>query len=203
MSEPETTPSSTITDKNPAGNSGAQSNAPESTSTVSQSKSDRPLRPISELISNPDFPKSALGEHVDIGGFTGVIVEIVKHSIRVRPQQGITMSYNINTLRKLYGPRVEAEVSPMEHTPSEAAAPAPAKPAEPTIEPDFTLPIQPIEQLVNEPDYPQFLLGKHLDLRGYEGVVVQIVNGSLKVRSREGATRSYNAASLRKLYAKK
>ena len=165
-----------------------------------------PVRPISEFVTHPDFPRNALGEHVDIGGYPGVVVEIVKHSIRVRASEGGTMSYNINTLRKLYGPHVPPPEEP-------AAAPAPAAepppPARPEVKrnfianPDFNAPLIPIDTVVDLPDYPKCVFGKHLDLRGFAGVVIEIVHQSLKVRSREGSTRSYNADGLRRLYSSK
>jgi hypothetical protein len=39
-----------------------------------------------------------------------------------------------------------------------------------------------------------------IDFHGFTGVMVELVNRSLKVRSHEGSTRSYNADGLRKLY---
>jgi hypothetical protein len=44
------------------------------------------------------------------------------------------------------------------------------------------------------------VLGEHVEIGDYTGVVVQIVNRSLKVRSRAETTRSYNADALKKLY---
>jgi hypothetical protein len=49
-------------------------------------------------------------------------------------------------------------------------------------------------------DYPQSLLGEHIQVGDYVGVVVQIINRSLKVRSQAETTRSYNADALRKLH---
>jgi len=40
-----------------------------------------------------------------------------------------------------------------------------------------------------------------VDLHGFTEVVVELLGRSLKVRSREGSTRSYNADGLRKIYA--
>jgi hypothetical protein len=70
-----------------------------------------PGKSISELVSDPDFPNNAVGKKVDIRGNTGVIVEVVKNSIRVRSAEGKTMSYNFHTLRRLYGPRSAVRVS--------------------------------------------------------------------------------------------
>jgi hypothetical protein len=54
--------------------------------------------------------------------------------------------------------------------------------------------------LVDRPDFPGCVFGVFLDLHGFTGVVVEVVGRSLKVRSREGATHSYNADGLRKIY---
>ena len=48
--------------------------------------------------------------------------------------------------------------------------------------------------------FPKCAFGEYVDIRGYAGVVVEIVNQSLKVRSPEGSIRSYNATGLRKLF---
>ncbi|HWH71367.1 MAG TPA: hypothetical protein VNT26_18475 [Candidatus Sulfotelmatobacter sp.] len=187
-------------EKHPEANPAAIAPAPKAAITVVDFT--LPIRPIAELVSHPEFPQSALGQHVDIGGFTGVVVEIVKHSLRVRPATGHIMSYNFNTLRRLYGPP-----PPPEPAVPSPAAPAPVAPAprprrDLITEPNFDAPVKSIEEFVNQPDYPKCVYGEHIDLRGYAGVVVEIVNGSLKVRSLEGATRSYNAEGLRKLYGK-
>ena len=164
----------------------------------------RRVYPIAELLLRPDFPQGVLGEEVDIGGFSGTIVEIVRHSIRVRPREGGTMGYNVNVLRKLYGPRAVEEVETSAvAAPAEAPPSAPPAPPRVFIEtPDFTAPMRPIEDFVMRADFPQCVYGRHLDLHGYEGVVVEIVNRSLKVRAQQGATRSYNADGLVKLYRK-
>jgi hypothetical protein len=162
-----------------------------------------PPKPISELVTDPDFPRCALGAHVDIGGITGVVVDIVKHSIRMRLLQGNTMSYNVNTLKKLYGPPPPQAPEP---EPVAVAAEEPKTAAPPRrviTNPNFDGPVKPIDEFVDRPDFPEVAYGEHIDLRGYVGVVVEIVNRSLKVRSREGATRSYNADGLRKLYGKR
>lgn len=115
------------------------------------------------------------------------------------------MSYNCNVLRKLYGPRVIAEDPPsMMDTPSAPAEPAePVKPKREFIaDPNFQTPLRPIEEFVSREDFPRCAFGEHLDLHGYSGVVVEIVGKSLKIRSEQGATRSYNADGLRKLYSK-
>ena len=62
-----------------------------------------PVKPITEFMHRPDFPKCCFGEHVDIGSYVGVVVEIVKHSLKVRSAEGMTRSYNADGLRKIYG----------------------------------------------------------------------------------------------------
>src|SRR6267378_3373314 len=83
-----------------------------------------PVKPISELVIDAEFPRSAMGQHVDIGGYPGVVVEIVKSSIKVRSADGTMMSYNYNALRRLYGPKPEAAAI----KPSPEPAPEPVKP---------------------------------------------------------------------------
>ena len=68
------------------------------------------------------------------------------------------------------------------------------------LEPNFNAPLVPVESLVHRPDFPACALGMFVELAGYAGVVVELVGRSLKIRSREGATRSYNADGLRKIY---
>ena len=164
----------------------------------------------------PDFPQSALGEFVDIGGYTGVVVEIVNQSLKVRSPERVTKSFNVNGLRRIYGPVIHPDPMPMRPpepprapvpapfkrrvpAPSPSAPPPPVK-VEPTVTPDFTKPVRKISDFVARPDYPQCVLGEHVEIGGYTGVVVQIISRSLKVRSTAEITRSYNADALRKLH---
>jgi hypothetical protein len=171
----------------------------------------RPLRAIAELLTIPDFPRSVLGEHVDIGGYVGVVTEIVNQSLRVRSPEGVTKSFNANGLRRIYGPTVPPPEPPRLSTSTTRSGPtsapweeAPAAPPppkiEPALEPDFTKPVKQISEFVKRSDYPRCTLGEHVEIAGYVGVVVQIVNRSLKVRAATEVTRSYNADALRRLY---
>src|SRR4051812_4858414 len=63
---------------------------------------DTPPRLIAELVSDPNFPTSALGLHVDIGGITGVITEIIRGSVKLRTPEGPLKSYSAYTLCKLH-----------------------------------------------------------------------------------------------------
>ena len=154
------------------------------------------VKPISELVADPEFPGSAVGARVDIKGFVGVVVGVVNNSIKVRSAEGNTVSYNFHALRRLYGPPIPPEPAP-------ASPPAPEPQASGTVilEPDFNAPLVPIEALAPKADFPTCALGIFVDVHGFTGVVVELVGRSLKVRSREGATRSYNADGLRKIYA--
>ncbi len=173
-------------------------------------ESARPPKPIAELLEVADFPRSALGEWVDIGGYVGVVADVVNQSLKVRSPDGVTKSFNANGLRRIYGRMIPPEPPPslrdwpppshsVVREKPEPPAPEP-KPQPVTIEPDFTKPVQKIADLVKRPDYPQSILGEHVLIGEYTGVVVQIVNRSLKVRSPAEITRSYNADALRKLY---
>jgi hypothetical protein len=161
---------------------------------------DLPINPISELVSDPDFPNSALGKKVDIKGYIGVVVGVVKNSIKVHSSEGNTVSYNFNALRRLYSPRVEPAELPPEPAPPSPPAPKPEPKRNVILEPNFNSPVLPIESLVHRPEFPGCALGVFVDLHGFAGVVVELVGRSLKVRSREGATHSYNADGLRKIY---
>jgi len=163
-------------------------------------KPDLPIKLISELVTEPDFPKSAVGKKVDIKGHTGVIVGVVKDSIKVRSAEGHTVSYNFHALRRLYGPRKAPVESPAEQAPPSSLVPQPQAKREVLLKPNFRSPLVPIESLVHRPDYPGCALGVFIDLHGFTGVVVELVGRSLKVRSREGSTRSYNGDGLRKIY---
>jgi len=185
-------------------------------------------QPIGELAGRADFPQCAHGEYVDIQGFSGVVVEIIGSSIKVRPVEGITQRFNVHRLKTLYAPTVirpEPEMLPATATPAVATVMArmersqivprtkpkpepdveeePAKPARVYIEnPDFTAPVLLINEYARQPDFPKCAYGKHVDIEGYTGVVVEFVKGSLKIHSPAGITRSYNAEVLRKNYGK-
>jgi len=171
----------------------------------------RPARPLREFAGREDFPECVLGELIDINGFEGVALEIVKQSLKVRSAEKITQSFNIGRLRTLYAPVVHREVPPYS-PPVERSRPAPAaEPEEPEpaapprrfiATPDFTLPLQPISGLVGRADFPQCAYGQHVEINGFTGVVVELVKDSLKVKSEQGLTRSFNAPVLRKLHAR-
>ncbi len=180
--------------------------------------------PISELVAAQDFPRCALGKLVNIGGFTGVVMEIVKQSLKVTSQEGDTVSYNANGLRKIYAPKLEVTTpvnfhpvsapaesiqekpqTPPNEQEVQAAAVAPAVEPEPAPTPvihtlNFDRPAKPIIEFASRPDFPKCTLGELLNIGGYAGVVVEIVKQSLKVQSVEGRTMSFNAIGLRKLY---
>ena len=175
----------------------------------------QPLQLIAELMGLPDFPHCELGQYVDCGGYTGVVVQVSRDSIKVRSQEGTTRSYNLNGLRKLYGPRPEPVSQPepvrMESTrrpeptlrPRPApveVAPEPPAPREFIAEPNFDQPLASIAELVADPEFPKCAYGKLIDFAGFTGVVVEIVNGSIKVRSIEETTRSYNIRRVRELH---
>ena len=153
---------------------------------------DKPLVPIAEVVSRPDFPHSAVGEFVDIAGFTGVIVEVIQNSIRIASPEGFTRRFNHHRLRELYGPRPEPDPIP-------APAEPPAQPVE-IQDLNFDREARPIRDYFERPHYPQCLVGELVDVGGYVGVVVSVENDSIKVRSRQGTSRKYNAAILPKLH---
>ena len=158
-------------------------------------------KPISELLTDPDFPNSALGQKVDIQGFIGVVMEVVKNSIRVRSATGETVRYNFNALRRLYGPRPAPEEVPIQQAQAKPGVPQAETKPQVILEPDFNSPLVPIEVLVQRPDFPGCAFGHFVDLHGFTGVVIELVGDSLKVRSQQGSSRRYNVEGLRKLYS--
>jgi hypothetical protein len=166
-------------------------------------------KPIAEFAGRPDFPQCAFGEYVNIGGYAGVVMEIVNQSIKVRSPEGITQSFNFPRLRKLYGPTLRpepVEISQPAEQPGSSAAPvetlAPATPREVIAKPNFGRDVKAIRVFASRPDFPECAYGQHVDIRGYAGVVVEIGSHSIKVRSSEGETRSFDATVLRKLYGR-
>jgi len=174
-------------------------------------------QPIGEFAGRADFPQCAHGAYVDIQGFSGVVVEIIGSSIKVRPVEGITQRFNVHRLKTLYGPtiiRPDPEVAAEPVTPKAAVTARTAakpeaveeeteKPARVYIDsPDFTAAVLLINEYARQPDFPKCAYGKHVDIEGYTGVVVELVKGSLKIHSPAGITRSYNAEVLRKNYGK-
>ena len=172
---------------------------------MTEASPEKPSKPIAEFVVRPDFPECTLGEFVDIGGYTGEVVNVVHNSIKVRSPEGVTRGFNFHTLRKLYGPPPE-EPPPLTAAPEVAEKPADSvSSASRTTEienPNFDQEIKSIGQLAGRPDFPECALGQFVDIRGYAGVVVQVVDHSLIVRAQEGTSRRYNADILRKLHGK-
>lgn len=170
---------------------------------------DCPPKPISEFAGRPDFPACALGEHIDIGGYAGVLVEIVNQSIKVKSSEGITQSFNFPRLRQLYGPAPEPEVNEMSRpaeqpqpVPQPAEPPSPAPKRKVITEPNFNQKVKAIRVFASRPDFPECALGEFVDIRGYSGVVLEIVNRSLTLVSPEGDRRKFDESLLRRLYGR-
>ena len=141
---------------------------------------------------------------VDIGGFTGVVVEVVHNSIKVRSPEERTRSFNFHTLRKLYGPPPPEPEPMLRFAPEQPEPKKPAAVAAPVTHeipnPNFDREPRPIREFVSRNDFPECILGEMVEINGYSGVVVEIIEKSLKVRSREGTSRKYNSDILRKLH---
>ncbi len=199
---------------------------PETTSPDSESTPAAPARkvitepdfsgtptPIGQLTERPDFPQCAVGIHVSIHGFAGVVVEIVNQSLKVRSPEGISQRFNAYRLKTLFAPPDRTKPAPqtlsMERPKPAAASKPEAEEAEFTepvrvhiTDPDFSAPVRAIRAYASQPEFPRCAYGKHVDIPGYAGVVVEIVKGSLKVQSPTGTIRSYNADTLKKLYGR-
>src|SRR6266446_3584577 len=139
-----------------------------------------PVKPVADFVTRPDFPQCVLGEHLDLGGYTGVVVAVIKQSIKVRSADGATRSFKSYGLQRIYG--APPEVAPVldcgPASPGQAPAvqvqPAKAVPAREIIEePNFEQAIRPIVGLLNSPDFPRSALGQQVDIGGYTGVVVE------------------------------
>lgn len=168
-------------------------------------------QPIEDFAGRADFPQCALGLYLDIRGFAGVVMEIVKQSLKVRSPDGITQSFNAYRLKSLYAPPDHSEPLPVtarvnrpepvaESEPDEPKPPVPMR--EYIAEPDFSAPVQPVSDYAGQPGFPQCAYGAHVDIGGHIGVVVEIVKGSLKVQNDAGSTRSFNIEVLKKLHGK-
>ena len=167
--------------------------------------------PIGQWTERADFPQCALGAYVSIHGFAGVVVEIVNQSLKVRSPDGVSQRFNAYRLKTLFAPpdRTKPVAQPLSmERPKPVAEPRAARdepeplPRVHITNPDFSQPVRVIRTYAGQADFPQCAYGKHVDIPGYSGVVVEIVGGSLKVQSQTGTIRSYNAEALKKLYGK-
>ena len=170
--------------------------------------------PIGQFTERPDYPQCTLGAYVSIHGFTGVVVEIINQSLKVRSREGSSQRFNAYRLKTLFAP--PDRTKPVSQTLSmERPKPAPApKPVDDEPEedltparriitnPDFDQPVRAIRGFATQADFPENVYGKHVDIPGYAGVVVEIAKGSLRVQSPTGTIRSYNVDALKKLYGR-
>src|SRR5215471_7449723 len=81
-----------------------------------------------------------------------------------------------------------------------AAAPTSLPIQSSMTEPKPEVPARPISELVADPEFPASAVGARVDIQGFVGVVTAVVKNSIKVRSAEGNTVSYNFHALRRLY---
>lgn len=190
-----------------------------------------PAIPIGQFTERPDWPRGALGAHVSIHGFEGVVVEVINHSIRVISAERITQRFNAARLKTLFAPmdRSRPEPSPAEEERPQSVEPvaptapiATSSPVAPPIpvsraamapaalpptqsritRPDFTAPVRAIRTYAGERDFPECAYGKHVDIRGFSGVVVEIEGGVLKIQAADGTLRTFIASNLRKVYGR-
>ncbi len=194
-----------------------------------------PAVPIGQFTERPDWPQCALGVHVSIHGFEGVVIEVINHSIRVISSERLTQRFNASRLKTLFAPmdrsrpeptpapvevrnpaatthlaadsdRPASPPSPARRAITPAPTPMPIAPPEPATEritrPDFSAPVRAIRTYAGERDFPRCAFGKHVDIRGYSGIVVEIEGGALKVQAPDGTVRSFVASNLRKVYGR-
>ena len=169
--------------------------------------------PIGPFTERADFPQCALGAYVSIHGFTGVVVEIINQSLKVRSRDGISQRFNAYRLKTLFAPpdrtkpvsqNLSMERPKPVHVPKpvedELELPAPMR--RHITNPDFDQPVRSIRAFATQADFPENVYGKHVDIPGYAGIVVEIVKGSLRVQSPTGTIRSYNVDALKKLHGR-
>jgi hypothetical protein len=159
---------------------------------------------IADWTGRPDFPRCALGAYVNIKGFEGVVVEIIGQSLRIQSAEGVKQRFNGDRLKTLFAPRDRTKPKPpptLATRKTPAADEAPAR--EHIEEPDFTAPIRAIRVYASQRDFPKCAYGKHVDIPGYTGVVVEIVKDSLRVQAATGGIRRFNCGVLKKLYGSK
>ncbi len=170
--------------------------------------------PIGEMTERTDWPQCSLGLFVSINGFDGIVTDIIGHSIKVIAADKTTQRFNAGRLRTLFAPPERTKPAAIPQTTrldeisktliSEETIVEESRVVRPVreriLEPDFVAPLRPIRQYATQLDFPKCAFGKHVDIRGYSGVVVEIVDGSLKVQTKEGNVRSFNGAMLRKIY---
>ena len=170
-------------------------------------------QPIGQWTERADFPQCALGAYVSIHGFAGVLVEIINQSIKVQSPDGKSQRFNAYRLKTLFAPPDRTKPAPetlsMERPKPVAERPPVDDEPEPEppprmhiTNPDFTAEVRAIRTYASQPGFPQSVYGKHVDIPGYQGVVVEIVKGSLRVQSPTGTIRSYNVDALKKLYGR-
>lgn len=162
---------------------------------------------ITEFVDLPDFPRCALGKHVNIGGSIGVVVQIVNQSIKIKTPEGTVQSFNTVRLKRLHSRPLSQEtlrigmadtLPPTPGLPQNFPARVPKLENIPPL--DFSREPKPVSEFATRADFPKCVFGEFLDIGGYTGIVIEIIKRSLKVRSRDGATRSYNEEVLRKIY---
>lgn len=188
--------------------------------------------PIGELVVREDYPQCMVGQTVEIRGIVGRVTQLAGQSLKIRQAEGRMQSFNVHVLRKLYSPPVRYEPGAIANAPTARShsipsdtlepsqAPAPEPEPEPQAEPepgpepetptrlevakpDFSAPLVSIVTLLQRSDFPRGVLGVHVDIGGFTGVVVEVMNQSLRVLSPEGQRRKYNGPALRKLYGGK
>ena len=91
--------------------------------------------------------------------------------------------------------------SPTTTDPDQATANLTAPAQAEFADPDTSETPQPIGVLAVRPDFPQCALGALVDFQGFIGIVTEIVNQSIRVRSSEGITQRFNTQRLKTLFA--
>lgn len=194
--------------------------SPEPEGVMTDPGEQPPLTAIADLAVRPDFPQCAIGQLLDMGGFTGVAIEVVNQSLKVKSPEGFTRSFNIPGLRRRYtppppllpllavDPETDSEpattvtVLPPSQPRKTTATDAPAPRRHVAAQINFDQPVKAIRVFAGRRDFPECTLGELVDIRGFSGVVIEIVRNSLQVKAEDGSLRTYEAELLRKLFGR-
>ena len=180
-----------------------QANSPPDLNIITTPDFSGTPQSIAEWTQRPGFPNCVLGAYVSIRDFDGVVVEIIGQSLRIVSPDGIKQRFNGDRLKTLFAPRDRTKPKAAANKPRPTEKTPSADPESERVhitEPDFSAPIRAIRVYASKPTFPKCAYGKHVDIPGYTGVVVEIVKDSLRVQAETGGIRRFNSGVLKKLY---
>lgn len=66
--------------------------------------------------------------------------------------------------------------------------------------PDFSVAVKPIGEFAGRADWPHCAIGVHVSINGVEGVVVEVINQSIKLVSADRTIQRFNSGRLKTLF---